>query len=350
MLSRTTAEIQLFICSNSLVVHSWGFATNVPLQQKYSVTFPWRWLEHANRNVEKTPVKCCGSPWATFSLSDSWETSCLILILPWTTFLLSDSWETSCPILVLPWTRISLRDSWDTSCAIRFFSEPVPQLRDSWDNTWCYSKPRRYRFPPCKASNLISVWFGCQQKFSVIKGEHIHLKSIIYISKVFPCFCRKFNIQYSTDNVNIKNIINEYQNTEWKLFYKIYISFNSCHDYYVYPLLLYRVRNKNITTGGKPQWHCQNFQSGRGKNILGGNCTDTKLKWTDKLCQSEIPTSLWINSLTAVHSITSFGHWTNHPLKLRLPSSQSGSFQNLYLSFAIVEINTWCYHKPKRYQ
>ena len=52
-----------------------------------------------------------------------------------------------------------LRDSWDTSCAIRFFSEPVPQLRDSWDNTWCYRKPRRYRFPPCKASNLKSNWW-----------------------------------------------------------------------------------------------------------------------------------------------------------------------------------------------
>ena len=73
----------------------------------------------------------------------------------------------SCPItannrrtcevpMVLPEPYFSLSDSWDTSCAIRFFSEPVPQLRDSWDNTWCYRKPRRYRFPPCKASNLIA--------------------------------------------------------------------------------------------------------------------------------------------------------------------------------------------------
>ena len=58
--------------------------------------------------------------------------------------------------MVLPEPYFSLSDSRDTSCAIRFFSEPVPQLRDSWDNTWCYRKPRRYRFPPCKASNLIS--------------------------------------------------------------------------------------------------------------------------------------------------------------------------------------------------
>ena len=58
--------------------------------------------------------------------------------------------------MVLPEPYFSLSDSRDTSCAIRFFSEPVPQLRDSWDNTWCYRKPIRYRFPPCKASNLIA--------------------------------------------------------------------------------------------------------------------------------------------------------------------------------------------------
>ena len=45
----------------------------------------------------------------------------------------SDSWKTSCPIVVLPWTIISLSDSRDTSRAIRFFSEPVPQLHYSWD-------------------------------------------------------------------------------------------------------------------------------------------------------------------------------------------------------------------------
>ena len=49
--------------------------------------------------------------------------------------------------------------------AIRFFSEPVPQLRDSWDNTWCYRKPRRYRFPPCKASNLIWRQRASEQAF-----------------------------------------------------------------------------------------------------------------------------------------------------------------------------------------
>ena len=59
--------------------------------------------------------------------------------------------------MVLPEPYFSLSDSRDTSCAIRFFSEPVPQLRDSWDNTWCYRKPRWYRFPPCKASNLIHI-------------------------------------------------------------------------------------------------------------------------------------------------------------------------------------------------
>ena len=64
--------------------------------------------------------------------------------------------------MVLPEPYFSLSDSRDTSCAIRFFSEPVPQLRDSWDNTWCYRKPRRYRFPPCKASNLISVLIQSQ--------------------------------------------------------------------------------------------------------------------------------------------------------------------------------------------
>ena len=60
--------------------------------------------------------------------------------------------------MVLPEPYFSLSDSRDTSCAIRFFSEPVPQLRDSWDNTWCYRKPRRYRFPPCKASNLKPIY------------------------------------------------------------------------------------------------------------------------------------------------------------------------------------------------
>ena len=30
--------------------------------------------------------------------------------------------------------------------------------------------------------------------------------------------------------------------------------------------------------------------------------------------------------------------------------SQLWLFQNLYLSFAIVEINTWCYRKPKQYR
>ena len=29
------------------------------------------------------------------------------------------------------------------------------KLKTPHDNTWCYRKPRRYRFPPCKASNLI---------------------------------------------------------------------------------------------------------------------------------------------------------------------------------------------------
>ena len=55
------------------------------------------------------------------------------MVLPEPYFSLSDSWETSCPILVLPWTIISLSDSRGTSCAIRFFSEPAPQLCDSWD-------------------------------------------------------------------------------------------------------------------------------------------------------------------------------------------------------------------------
>ena len=73
----------------------------------------WQRLEHTNRNIEKTLWSPHGSPWTTFSLSDSWETSCLIL--------------------VLPWTIISLSDSRDTSCAIRFFSEPVTSLSDSWD-------------------------------------------------------------------------------------------------------------------------------------------------------------------------------------------------------------------------
>ena len=62
-------------------------------------------------------------------------------------------------VQVLPEPYFSLSDSRDTSCAIRFFSEPVPQLRNSWDNTWCYRKPRQYRFPPCKASNLIYVLY-----------------------------------------------------------------------------------------------------------------------------------------------------------------------------------------------
>ena len=67
---------------------------------KSSSTFSWRRLEHANRNVEKKPVK---SPW--FSLNHI---------------------------------------SHFATVEIRFFSEPVPQLRDGWDNTWCYRKPRRF--------------------------------------------------------------------------------------------------------------------------------------------------------------------------------------------------------------
>ena len=71
--------------------------------------------------------------------------------------------------------HFSLSDSRYTSCAIRFFSEPVPQLRDSWDNTWCYRKPRRYRFPPCKASNLIikNMFFLIKLwKFQIISFCH----------------------------------------------------------------------------------------------------------------------------------------------------------------------------------
>ena len=67
--------------------------------------------------------------------------------------------------MVLPEPYFSLSDSRDTSCAIRFLSEPVPQLRDSWDNTWCYRKPRRYRFPLCKASNIMSHYLF-RKKFS----------------------------------------------------------------------------------------------------------------------------------------------------------------------------------------
>ena len=29
---------------------------------------------------------------------------------------------------------------------------------------------------------------------------------------------------------------------------------------------------------------------------------------------------------------------------------KDGSFQNMYPHLAIVEINTWCYRKPERYQ
>ena len=73
--------------------------------------------------------------------------------------------------MVLPEPYFSLSDSQDTSCAIRLFSEPVPQLRDSWDNTWCYRKPRRYRFPPCKASNLIVKYLISNYLFSFIIGN-----------------------------------------------------------------------------------------------------------------------------------------------------------------------------------
>ena len=41
----------------------------------------------------------------------------------------------------------------------------------------------------------------------------------------------------------------------------------------------------------------------------------------------------------------------NHNLTSRQSRYElCGSFQNLYLSFAIVEINTWCYRKPKQYR
>ena len=69
-----------------------------------------------------------------------------------------------CPSVLQPhWTTVSL-------------SEPVPQLRDSWDNTWCYRKPRRYRFPPCKASNLITVSYAFLRLcvFSLIMQLHVH--------------------------------------------------------------------------------------------------------------------------------------------------------------------------------
>ena len=73
------------------------------------------------RTTREDPVK---SPW--FSLNHILTNS--------------DSWETSCPILVLPWTIISLSDSWGTSCAIRFFSEPVPHV------VRCSRKPKWHNF------------------------------------------------------------------------------------------------------------------------------------------------------------------------------------------------------------
>ena len=66
-------------------------------------SFSRRWLEHAHRNVEKTP----------------W-------FLPESHSHFSGSWETSCPILVLPWTTISLILAVLEKRVARYWFSPEP--------------------------------------------------------------------------------------------------------------------------------------------------------------------------------------------------------------------------------
>ena len=111
--------------------------------------------------------------------------------------------------MVLPEPYFSLSDSRDTSCAIRFLSEPVPQLRDSWDNTWCYRKPRRYRFPPCKASNLIitELLYESQLDVKLVKITKLGMPELRpHMTRVIPVhtllqYIMELSLTFATWNI-----------------------------------------------------------------------------------------------------------------------------------------------------
>ena len=52
-----------------------------------------------------------------------------------------------------------------------------------------------------------------------------------------------------------------------------------------------------------------------GETFVGGKFTNTKLKWTHTLCQSEIPTSLWIYRQTIIY-VSNKGEGAATPLPL----------------------------------
>ena len=105
------------------------------------------------------------------------------MVLPEPYFSLSDSWETICPILVLPWTIISLSDSRDTSCAIRFFLEPVPQLRDSWD---------KHMVLPQTAKTWIQTIYS-DSKNKIMYRDTCTMQLQIYI--IFEKLCHKMSFK-----------------------------------------------------------------------------------------------------------------------------------------------------------
>ena len=116
------------------------FTQMLPLLNEYFLL--WHWLFSLILVTRTVCIWTQLSPCQLYNVSVNREVP---MLLPEPYFSLSDSWEMICPILVFPWTIISLSDSRDTSNVIRFFLEPVPQLRDSWDKHMVlYRKPKWY--------------------------------------------------------------------------------------------------------------------------------------------------------------------------------------------------------------